>query len=128
MIALVVFTAGAVWFVAYREIEQQVLPRQLTQLDLRLDLVAARLEDSVTGARGDVGAFRAAAALDGIMRASLAGGVHPGDGTPLNLWRERMATRFAAELAFKPLYTRFRVIGVADGGREIVREIGRAHV
>jgi PAS domain S-box-containing protein len=32
-----------------------------------------------------------------------------------------MASRYAAELAAKPSYLQFRIIGVADGGREIVR-------
>ena len=32
-----------------------------------------------------------------------------------------MAARFAAELTFKPAYYKFRIIGVEDGGREIVR-------
>ena len=121
MVGLVVLTAGAIVLVAYREIEHAMLPRQLNQLEVRLDLVAARLEDSVASTRGDVIGFRSAVALDAIVRASLAGGVDPADGTPLDLWRQRFATRFAAELAAKPLYSQFRVIGIADGGREIVR-------
>ena len=121
MVGLVVLTAGAIVLVAYREIEHAMLPRQLNQLEVRLDLVAARLEDSVASTRGDVIGFRSAVALDAIVRTSLAGGVDPADGTPLDLWRQRFATRFAAELAAKPLYAQFRVIGVADGGREIVR-------
>ena len=33
----------------------------------------------------------------------------------------RLAARFVAELAVKPNYSQFRIIGVADGGREIIR-------
>ena len=33
----------------------------------------------------------------------------------------RLASRFVSELTAKPEYSRFRIIGIADGGREIVR-------
>ena len=121
MIALVVLTALAVGLLTYRNVEQQILPRALERFHLQAELIAATLAASVQGLRSDVLGFRAAAALDGMMRASLNGGVDPVDGVSFAAWRDRMATRFAAELSAKPLYARFRVIGVADGGRELLR-------
>src|SRR5260221_9212662 len=35
--------------------------------------------------------------------------------------RRRLASRFSAELTAKPWYDDLRIIGIADGGREIVR-------
>jgi PAS domain S-box-containing protein len=121
MVALVVLTAAAVGVLSYRNTERNLLPTAIEQTDLRFELLTNRLADSVSNVTADIKGFRAAAALAGIVRASLAGGASPGDNVSLDRWRERMALRFVAELSAKPLYSQFRIIGVADGGREIVR-------
>jgi PAS domain S-box-containing protein len=121
MIALVVLTAMAVGLLTYRNVEQVVQPRGLDRIDLQAELIAQRLEAAVAGVRGDVLGFRSAVAIEGMMRARLAGGVSPVDGISFAQWRERMAARFVAELTAKPLITQFRVIGVEDGGRELLR-------
>mgnify|MGYP001551348808 CR=1 FL=1 len=124
MIALAVFTALAVGLVSYRNVTAAALPRALDRFDLQTELIATRLAASVQGLRADVLGFRAAAALDGMMQARLNGGTHLLDGTGFDAWRQRLATRFVAELSAKPLYRQFRVVGVADGGRELLR-VGR---
>ena len=45
----------------------------------------------------------------------------PSMGSPKKVWRDRIAARIAAELEAKPAYAQFRIIGVDDGHREIVR-------
>lgn len=121
MIALVLFTAAAVGVLSDRNIAAVTLPHELNRIDTRARLAAVELEASVRAARADVMGFRSAVAVDGIVRASLAGGVHPAEFSTVAQWRSRLATRFTAELASKPDYAQFRVIGVADGGRELVR-------
>lgn len=79
-----------------------------------------RLPAAVRGAREDAAGFREAAAIAGIVRAHLAGGTDPEGGITEAAWRERLARRFAAELAAKPAYNIFRLIDFADG-RELVR-------
>src|SRR5262249_61370852 len=69
---------------------------------------------------GGVG-FRRAGALDGIMGRAAKGGTGPREGPTVAEGKERFASRLAAELVAKPNYSQFRVIGVADGGREILR-------
>jgi PAS domain S-box-containing protein len=120
MVALVLLTATAVGLLTYRNIEAVALPRVLERLSLQSELLAAQLEAAVSSARTDVAGFRSAIGLNMIVRATLAadGAV---DGIPLADWRARMASRFAGELVAKSNYDQFRVIGVADGGREIVR-------
>jgi PAS domain S-box-containing protein len=120
MVALVLLTATAVGLLTYRNIETVALPRVLERLSLQSELLAAQLEAAVSSARTDVAGFRSAIGLNMIVRASLSadGAV---DGIPLADWRARMAARYAAELLAKSNYDQFRVIGVADGGREIVR-------
>ena len=121
MIALVAVTVAAVGWLSYRGLEHAILPRVLDRIETHARLVAADLQSSVRGARADVAAFRSATALNGLIRAHLAGGVDPVDGLSEKTWRERIAERLSAELEAKPAYAEFRVIGVDDGQREVVR-------
>lgn len=121
MVALVLLTAASVGVLAYRNLEEAILPRALERIETHTRLLASELESYVRSARADVLGFRSAVALEGIMRAQLAGGIDPLGGTTEAAWRERMAGRYAAELASKPAYSQFRIIGINNGGREIVR-------
>ncbi len=121
MVGLVVLTAATIGLLTNRSIEAVALPRALAGIDAQTRFLALELEASVRGARADVIGFRSAVAVDGIVKASLAGGVHPHDGITVTQWRDRLAQRFVAELVAKPNYTQFRIIGIADGGREILR-------
>jgi PAS domain S-box-containing protein len=121
MVMLVLLTATAVGYLTYRNVETFALPRGLDRIDTRTRVLAAELEAGVHAARADVIGFGAAVAVEGIIRSRLAGGVDPIDGTSEAVWRARMAARYAGELAAKPSYREFRIIGVDDGGREIVR-------
>ena len=51
----------------------------------------------------------------------IADDVDPVTGTPSDVFKKRIASRFVAELSAKPEYSQFRIIGIADGGRELVR-------
>jgi PAS domain S-box-containing protein len=121
MVALVLLTAAAVGYMTYRNVEAFALPRGLDRIDTRTRILAAELEAGARAARADVVGFAAAVAVEGIIRSRLAGGIDPIGGTSEAVWRARMASRYAAELAAKPSYREFRIIGSDDGGREIVR-------
>src|SRR5687768_4822679 len=121
MVALVLASVAIIGAVTYRNLEAVVLPRALSGVEARARLLALDLEASVRGARADALGFRSAVAVEGIVRASLAGGADPANGITVAQWRDRMAARFVAELAAKPNYAQFRIIGIADGGREILR-------
>ena len=121
MVALVLLTAIAIGVLTDRNIAAVILPHELNRIDALTRLAALGLEASVRNARADIVGFRSAVAVDGIVRTSLAGGVDPVDHTTLLQWRDRLAGRFVAELTSKLDYSQFRVIGIADGGREIVR-------
>jgi PAS domain S-box-containing protein len=98
-----------------------VIPRSLASIESHAQLLALELEASLRGPYADVVGFRSAVAVDGIVRASLADDTRRADGISLAQWRDRLAARLVAELAVKPNYSQFRTIGIADGGREIVR-------
>jgi PAS domain S-box-containing protein len=121
MVALVLLTATAVGYLTYRNVGEYALPRGLDRIDTRTRVLAAELESGIRSARADVVGFSSAVAVEGIIRSRLAGGVDPIGGTSEVVWRSRMASRYAAELAAKLSYREFRIIGIDDGGREIVR-------
>src|ERR1700743_757545 len=110
MVVLVLLTAAAVGLLTYRNLESVALPRAFDRLASHVKLLATEIESTVRAARADVLGFRSAVAVDGIVRSSLAGGVHPLDGTTLDQWRARLASRLFAELVAKPAYLEFRII------------------
>src|SRR5690242_14233062 len=121
MILLVAIAVSAVGWLSYRNLAQEILPRVLDRTETHARLVAFDLESHVRGARGDIAGYHSAAALNGLIRARTAGGVDPLDGLAERIWRDRLAERLLAELDAKPAYAQFRIIGIADGGRELIR-------
>ena len=122
MVLLALSTAGVVGMLIYRNLEKAILPAELARLQAHAQRQGARLDEVISLARDDAIAFATgAAALEGIVRARLNGGRDPQDGTTEQAWRLRLARRFVADLQTKPGYAQFRIIGAADGGREIVR-------
>jgi PAS domain S-box-containing protein len=119
MIALVAVSVAAVAWLNYRSVEQVVVPRVLDRIESQARLVAADLESYVAGARGDIASLRASVAVNGLLRARQSGG--SADGFSEASWRELIVTRLSAELAAKPAYSEIRIIGIDDGGREIIR-------
>ena len=121
MILLVAVAVSAVGWLSYRNLEQALLQRARDRIETQSRLIATDLEYYASGAIGDVAGFHAAAALHGLIRARRAGGIDPVDGLSEKTWRDRLANRLAAELKAKPSYALFRIIGVDDDGREVVR-------
>jgi PAS domain S-box-containing protein len=118
MVALVLLTATAVSLLTYRNVVALALPSALERSDTQARVIATVLEASVQGARADVIGFRASNALAEVLAlrsADAATGASDAE------WRRRLAVRFAADLSAKADYSQIRVIGLADGGREIVR-------
>lgn len=120
MIALVAITVSAVGWLSYRSLEQAILPRVLDRIETHSRFVANELASQVRTGRGDIATFHGLAAVAGLVRARFNHGIDPVDGTTESLWRERLQARLAAQMPFRPAYS-LRVIGIADGHREIVR-------
>src|ERR1700742_2662874 len=121
MVLLVLLTVAVAGVLTYRGIEASVLPGELERVETHARAVSAELRGYARSSRADITAFRSAVALQGLIRAHLAGGVDPQGNRTEAQWRDGLAERFMAELAAKPSYLQFRVIGLADGGREILR-------
>ena len=121
MIALVAIAVSAVGWLSYRNLEQALLQRARDRIETHSRQIATDLEYYAASATGDVASFRSSVALHGLVRARKAGGTDPIDNVAEKTWRDRLASRFAAELAAKPSYSMFRIIGADDDGRELVR-------
>jgi PAS domain S-box-containing protein len=121
MIALVAIAVTAVGWLSYRSLERMIPPRVLDRIETHSRLIGSDLQSHVRGAPADIASFRSAAALNGLIRGHLAGGIDPTDGVSEKTWRQRIAERLAAELDAKPAYSQFRILGYENDGREIVR-------
>src|SRR4030088_1286275 len=113
-IALVAIAVSAVGWLSYRNLEQALLPRVLDRIETHSRFVAAELDSHVRSGPGDIATFQGLAAVSGVMRARLNGGIDPVDQTTEAVWRERLAGRLAAQMALRPTYF-LRFLGGADG-------------
>ncbi len=104
MASLVLLSVLAVGGLTFWNVRAAILPRVDLRIGLELRLLKTQLGAYVRGAREDVVGIHGAAAIQGIMRARLAGGIDPLDNVPEDTWRQRLAERFATELAAKPSY------------------------
>jgi PAS domain S-box-containing protein len=120
MILLVTIAVSAVGWLSYRSLEQALLPRVLDRIETHSRFVATELASHVSSGAGDIATLQNLAAVVGLMRARLNGGIDPTDQTTEALWRERLQGRLAAQMPLRPALS-LRFIGVEDGHREIVR-------
>src|SRR4051812_14461664 len=121
MVALVGFTATIFGMSSYRTIEAALVPAALERLAAQTRLFKAEIGGQLQGVQADVISFRSGPAPGSIVRTSLNGGVDPIGGVPEIEWHNRFAARLIPIIAGKPAYHQFRVAGLADGGREILR-------
>jgi PAS domain S-box-containing protein len=120
MVGLATLTAVAVGWLSYSNLEAAILPGAAERVQIHVRLLATELQSYVQGARNDILSFRSAPAMQAIARSRLVGGIDAADGGAQAIWLERIASRYAAELAAKPAYDLFRLVSFEDG-RELVR-------
>jgi PAS domain S-box-containing protein len=121
MIFLVAIAVFAVGWLGYRSLEGVLLPRALDRIEAHSRLMATGLESYVAGARNDLMSYRAAPGVGTLIRTMVSGGVDAREGLSAQSWRERVAARFFAELQAKPSYAMFRLIGLENNRRELIR-------
>lgn len=80
-----------------------------------------RLTQAIDTLRRDVLFLSNTPPVSGILRATQNNGYDARDGDTLARWEARLQQIFAAFSKAHPAYYRIRYIGVADGGRELVR-------
>lgn len=122
MVGLVVITVIAVGVTGYRSIASVLLHSEISRLESDVHALAVTLDAKVRDAREDVLAMRNANTVQAVVRSfGTRDGVDPKTGDLLVDWKSRVATLMISQLQAKPDYLQMRLIGMADGGREIVR-------
>lgn len=84
-------------------------------------LLATDIENSLIKITNDMKVLSKTPPIQGIVRSVENSGVDTIGDSNIGQWKERLATIFKSMLESNPNYTQIRYIGVADGGRELVR-------
>ncbi|MGE0667586.1 MAG: PAS domain S-box protein [Sphingomonadales bacterium] len=121
MTSLAVVTAVIVSVFIYRDLDESIAPVEMRRLEASVLIQANSLDLYAGSARADTLALRGSAAVNGIVRANLAGGQDPETGLSEADWQKHLTQLFEAMAHAKPAYVKIRFIGLAEGGREIVR-------
>jgi PAS domain S-box-containing protein len=116
MVALVLFAIAVTGILTYRNLLDVAVPRSLERLDGHVQLLAAELQAVVRAARADVLAFAVEQ-----MASGGSGDIADASNVFAAAERRQLTSRFSAELTAKSWYDEWRIVGAADGGREIIR-------
>ncbi|MFT0878153.1 ATP-binding protein [Rhodopseudomonas sp. G2_2311] len=114
-------TASGVGYLGYRNIAPVAIERTLAGLDANASWQARELSHLVNGATADLMGFRQIIGIDELIELSLDPSKTVAGGGSLPQWRERIGRRLALELENKPDFARYRLIGVANQSRDIIR-------
>jgi PAS domain S-box-containing protein len=118
MVSLVVVTTAVLSLITYRSVTEAATPRALDRLGTKAMLSAIKLEAALNVARQDVSVIQG---MTGVVQLGVVRAANPFEQVPDAPLREGIAARFLGALSAKPEYSQFRIIGVGDGGRELVR-------
>ncbi len=120
VVLVVVITATVCLAVVLSRYNAQLVESRTAELDQEARLHGLALEGWVDELARDAHFLASLPPIQGIAR-TRDGQVDPLDGSSRALWVSRLDTIFREMAAAKPAYVQVRYIGVADGGREIVR-------
>ena len=120
-VGIAFLTAATVGGVNVLQIRELTHREEMQRLQNEAGLIAAHVPAPFDTMRNDVLTIVRTPPFAGIARATAHHGTDPQDGSTLSDWQRRLETIFASALANTPAYVQFRFIGVADGGRELVR-------
>ncbi|MDD5248066.1 MAG: EAL domain-containing protein [Rhodocyclaceae bacterium] len=120
-VALVAIAGLTLVYILDRHQRDTVLTHFDAELDDGVRLNGVRLAQTVDVLRQDALFLSRTPPVAGIVRAAQHGGVDPRDGNAQAVWNRRLQEIFSAFAEAHPNYFLIRYIGVADGGRELVR-------
>ena len=121
--ALAIVAAGAFGLMRIEEsrLREIYLDEQRGQLAQNLHAEKQRLDMALDKLRRDVLFLSDTPPVSAIVRAIKNEGIDPRENNTREVWERRLQEIFSAFCAANPDYYRMRYIGVADGGRELVR-------
>lgn len=113
--------SAAIGSISYIRMQSVVLSNAADGLAGEARLVAAKFAESYSVMRRDVTLLAISPEVEGLVRGLVAGGIDPQTGTTAAQWRDALEGVLISFLKQRPAYTQMRFIGLADGGRELVR-------
>jgi signal transduction histidine kinase len=122
MVALVAATVIGILFFTNRALETITGHRALAQAGTHARLLANKLEDKIDNLKSDALLLTTTSTITEFVRTRSNGGQRRNDApTKDPPWQDRISGFLRAKLAANPSYLRFSIIGVDDGGRELMR-------
>jgi|GEM_PF-1923175 len=119
---LVLLSSSIVGFWTYSQYNQAITDRDVEELGSLSRIHGERFIAHIGALRSDVRFLSKVPPVAAIMRALATDDlIDPQSGDSLADWQDRMNTIFLEMMHAKPHYFQIRYIGVADGGRELVR-------
>ena len=121
--AIVIVVIGAIGIVAVENARYRdaAISEWRANLKEKLHIEKLRLEQTIGSLRRDTLFLSNTPPVSGIMRATQNRGYDSRYNNTIMVWEERLQQIFSAFSKAHPEYYQIRFIGVADGGREIVR-------
>ncbi|MGP9814076.1 ATP-binding protein [Rhodopseudomonas sp. NSM] len=121
MTALVLCAVAAVGVLAYYNIGRAVVPAELARLAGQAKARLGGFDAILRSLHNEILAARTLPAHQGVVRAVLNNGVDPQDGLTEAKWLRHLGEVYAGQMRVKPGIVHFSLIGIADGGRELLR-------
>ncbi|MBU0688201.1 MAG: PAS domain S-box protein [Gammaproteobacteria bacterium] len=119
---LLVVAGGALWASSENQrIKNEFLAERESTLDGALHVERERLLLQMDTLRRDALFLSNTPPISGIQRAIRNGGIDPRERNSRQVWERRLQEIFQAYLTAHPEYIQASYIGLADGGRELVR-------
>ena len=119
--SLLIAATLVLFFLVRDRIESTVVRREETRLDRTVALAARELRTEIDHAASDVRVAAHSPSMAGTIEAL----THENGDTARTLsataWEDQLANVFRAMLAANSSYLQVRLVGIADGGREIIR-------
>ncbi len=123
MVLIVTLTALAASALIFSRLNSVLIESTSAELERETEIQATKFVSRMDELMRDTLLLANTPPIQGIIRSSSAGadGLDATDGSTLALWRRRLEIIFEGVIRNKPDYLQVRFIGLADGGRELVR-------
>jgi PAS domain S-box-containing protein len=105
----------------YSESRRLVLAQEVDALADEIKLVEPLLAQLYAQSSNDVSFLSGMPAVDEILKAGVGSPVSSNEDAAVRMWKTALEKVFVEMLISKPTYAQIRFIGVADGGRELVK-------
>ncbi|WP_322514679.1 ATP-binding protein [Rhodopseudomonas palustris] len=121
MTALVLCAVAAVGVLAYYNIGRAVVPAELARLAGQAKARLGAFDSILRVLHSEILAARTLPAHQGVIRAVRNGGVDPQDNLTTAYWLLHLGEAYAGQMRVKSSIAQFSLVGIADGGRELLR-------